>query len=90
MPEDEVAHARRDHVDQVSVGQVLARAWRPGAVLWAVHALRAGRKAHVPVLGPQAFANTGPLDLAGAPCPCTPPDTHQGALVSTICPTAAS
>jgi glyoxylase-like metal-dependent hydrolase (beta-lactamase superfamily II) len=32
MHDEEVPHTRRDHLDQVSEGQVLTQAWRPGAV----------------------------------------------------------
>ena len=65
----EVPHARRDFLDQVSVGKVAANAWRPGVVPWAVRALRNGGTAHVPVTEPQAFPADGPLDLPGAPVP---------------------
>ncbi|GEC02736.1 hypothetical protein SSP24_03910 [Streptomyces spinoverrucosus] len=69
MHQEEVPHARRDFLDQVSVGQVLAQAWRPGVLPWAVHALRAGGTTHVPVCEPQAFPAPGALDLPGAPVP---------------------
>ncbi|MFJ6073989.1 MBL fold metallo-hydrolase [Streptomyces sp. NPDC093065] len=73
MHEEEVAHARRDFLDQVSVGQVLARAWRPGVLPWAVHALRAGGTRPVPVHGPRPFPAPGALDLPGAPVPVHTP-----------------
>ncbi|MFD0021642.1 MBL fold metallo-hydrolase [Streptomyces sp. NPDC058382] len=75
---DEVPHARRDFLDQVSVGQVLTQAWRPGVLPWSVHALRAGGTAHVPVQEPRAFPTPGALDLPGAPVPVHTPGHTQG------------
>lgn len=69
MHAEEVPHARRDFLDQVSVGRVAANAWRPGVVPWAVRALRSGGTANVPVTEPRAFPADGPLDLPGAPVP---------------------
>lgn len=59
MHEQEVPPARREFLDQVSVGQVLANAWRRGVVPWAVHAIRSGGTAHVPVAVPSTRP-TGP------------------------------
>lgn len=87
MHEDEVPHARRDFLHQVSVGQVLARAWRPGVAPWALRALRAGGTAHLPVADPRAFPADGPLDLPGAPVPVHSPGTPAG--TAPICCRAA-
>ncbi|WP_331737594.1 MBL fold metallo-hydrolase [Streptomyces sp. NBC_00019] len=81
MHQEEVPHARRDFLDQVSVGQVLAQAWRPGVLPWAVHALRAGGTTHVPVCEPQAFPAAGALDLPGAPVPVHTPGHTKGHCV---------
>ncbi|MFI5998406.1 MBL fold metallo-hydrolase [Streptomyces sp. NPDC051362] len=78
MHHEEVPHARRDYLDQVSVGQVLAQAWRPGVIPWAVHALRAGGTTHVPVQHPQEFPPTEALDLPGAPVPIHTPGHTNG------------
>ncbi|KUN18392.1 MBL fold metallo-hydrolase [Streptomyces antibioticus] len=78
MHHEEVPHARRDFLDQVTVGQVLAQAWRPGVLPWAVHALRAGGTTHVPVCEPQAFPAAGALDLPGAPVPVHTPGHTKG------------
>ncbi|WP_320780539.1 MBL fold metallo-hydrolase [Streptomyces sp. CRN 30] len=78
MHEEEVPHARREFLHQVSVGQVLARAWRPGVLPWAVHALRAGGTAHVPVTEPLPFPAPGPLDLPGGPVPVHTPGHTAG------------
>ncbi|MEU3519869.1 MBL fold metallo-hydrolase [Streptomyces sp. NPDC006654] len=78
MHEKEVPHARRDFLSQVTLGQVLGQAWKPGVLQWAVHALRAGGKAHVPVAEPTAFPALGPLDLPGAPVPVFTPGHTEG------------
>jgi glyoxylase-like metal-dependent hydrolase (beta-lactamase superfamily II) len=78
MHEEEVPHARRDFLHQVSVGQVLGQAWRPGVAPWAVRALRAGGTAHIPVSGPRALALGGPLDLPGTPVPVPSPGHTLG------------
>lgn len=75
---EEVPHARRDFLDQVSVGKVAANAWRPGVVPWALRALRSGGTADVPVAEPQAFPADGPLDLPGAPIPLHTPGHTEG------------
>ncbi|MEU9383144.1 MBL fold metallo-hydrolase [Streptomyces sp. NPDC048279] len=64
LHEAEVPHARRDFLQQVSVGAVLKNAWRPGVVPWLVHVLRVGGTEQHPVTAPEAFPVTdGPLDL---------------------------
>ncbi|MFB7502796.1 MULTISPECIES: MBL fold metallo-hydrolase [Streptomyces] len=78
MHRDEVPHARRDFLDQVSAGQVLAEAWRPGVLRWAVSALRAGGTIHVPVHEPQAFPTPEALDLPGAAVPVHTPGHTKG------------
>ncbi|MDQ0809420.1 glyoxylase-like metal-dependent hydrolase (beta-lactamase superfamily II) [Streptomyces sp. B3I7] len=77
MHQEEVPHARRDFLHQVTIGQVLGQAWRRGVAPWALRALRVGGTAHIPVTGPRAFAVGGPLDLPGAPVPVhSPGHTH--------------
>ncbi|MEU6845439.1 MBL fold metallo-hydrolase [Streptomyces sp. NPDC046716] len=78
MHEQEIPHARRDYLHQVSAGQVLSQSWRPGVLPWAVHAIRAGGTAHVPVTEPSPFPGPGPLDLPGAPEPVHTPGHTKG------------
>ncbi|MFE6894419.1 MBL fold metallo-hydrolase [Streptomyces sp. NPDC057694] len=78
MHEKELAHARREYLHQVSAGQVLTQSWRPGVLPWAVHAIRAGGTAHVPVTEPSPFPAPGPLDLPGAPEPVHTPGHTEG------------
>ncbi|MER6716869.1 MBL fold metallo-hydrolase [Streptomyces sp. NPDC006386] len=74
----EVPHARREFLHQVSVGTVLANGWRPGVLPWAVHALRSGGTAHIPVTAPEAFPGEGALDLPGRPVPVHTPGHTDG------------
>jgi glyoxylase-like metal-dependent hydrolase (beta-lactamase superfamily II) len=78
LHEAEVPHARREFLHQVTIGQVLRNGWRPGVLPWAVHALRAGGTAHVPVAGPEPFPASGPLDLPGRPVPVHTPGHTRG------------
>ncbi|GEC06169.1 MBL fold metallo-hydrolase [Streptomyces spinoverrucosus] len=78
LHEAEVPHARREFLHQVSVGQVLRNGWRPGVLPWAVHAIRSGGTAHVPVTSPEPFPGTGPLDLPGRPVPVHTPGHTAG------------
>lgn len=80
--EAEVAHARREFLHQVTMGQVLRNGWRPGVLPWAVHALRVGGTAHNPVAEPEALPAAGePLDLPGRPVPVHTPGHTQGHTV---------
>ncbi|MEY9988826.1 glyoxylase-like metal-dependent hydrolase (beta-lactamase superfamily II) [Streptomyces sp. V4I8] len=74
----EVPHARREFLHQVNVGTVLKNGWRPGVLPWAVHAIRSGGTAHVPVTAPEAFPSAGPLDLPGRPVPVHTPGHTNG------------
>jgi glyoxylase-like metal-dependent hydrolase (beta-lactamase superfamily II) len=82
LHEAEVPHARRDFLQQVTVGEVLRNAWRPGVLPWMVHALRSGGTEQHPVTAPAAFPVTdGPLDLPGRPVPVHTPGHTDGHTV---------
>ncbi|MFH8221824.1 MBL fold metallo-hydrolase [Streptomyces sp. NPDC018057] len=81
LHEAEVPHARREFLHQVSVGTVLRNGWRPGVLPWAVHSLRAGGTAHLPVAAPEPFPAAGPLDLPGRPVPVHTPGHTRGHTV---------
>ncbi|SDD18369.1 hypothetical protein SAMN05216505_105402 [Streptomyces prasinopilosus] len=97
--EAEVPHARRDFLRQVTAGQALRDIRRPGVLPWALHVLRSGGTAHVPVAAPGPFPRSGPQDLPGRPVPVhTPGHTdghrvfrlpHLGAVVSGDAPVSA-
>lgn len=78
LHETEVPHARREFLHQVGVGTVLRNGWRPGVLPWAIHAIRSGGTAHVPVTSPEPFPSAGPLDLPGRPVPVHTPGHTDG------------
>ncbi|MGW1627100.1 MBL fold metallo-hydrolase [Streptomyces sp. NPDC002172] len=82
LHEAEVPHARREFLQQVSVGEVVKNAWRPGVVPWLVHVLRVGGTEQHPVKAPEAFpVADGPLDLPGRPVPVHTPGHTDGHTV---------
>ncbi|MFD5054550.1 MBL fold metallo-hydrolase [Streptomyces tendae] len=81
LHEAEVPHARRDYLQQVSVGTVLRNAWRPGVLPWMVHVLRTGGTEQHPVTAPAAFPADGALDLPGGPVPVHTPGHTDGHCV---------
>ncbi|MGW7567760.1 MBL fold metallo-hydrolase [Streptomyces tendae] len=81
LHEAEVPHARRDFLQQVSVGTVLRNAWRPGVLPWMVHVLRTGGTEQHPVTAPAAFPAAGALDLPGRPVPVHTPGHTDGHCV---------
>ncbi|WP_406481212.1 MBL fold metallo-hydrolase [Streptomyces sp. NBC_01615] len=81
LHEAEVPHARREFLHQVSVGQVMRQAWRPGVLPWAVHAIKSGGTADVRMTRPEAFPAEGPLDLPGRPVPVHTPGHTPGHCV---------
>jgi glyoxylase-like metal-dependent hydrolase (beta-lactamase superfamily II) len=81
LHEAEVPHARRDFLQQVSVGTMLRNAWRPGVLPWMAHVLRTGGTEHHPVTAPAPFPADGPLDLPGRPVPVHTPGHTDGHCV---------
>ncbi|MGI5227833.1 MBL fold metallo-hydrolase [Actinoallomurus sp. CA-142502] len=76
MHEEEVPHARREFLHQVSAGQIARNAWRPGVLPWAVRAVRSGGLTDVRVAAPEAFP--APLDVPGRPVPVHTPGHTAG------------
>ncbi|WP_393100202.1 MBL fold metallo-hydrolase [Streptomyces sp. LN325] len=81
LHEEELPHARREFLQQVSVGSVIRQAWRPGVLPWAVHAIRSGGTADVRMTRPESFPGEGPLDLPGRPVPVHTPGHTAGHCV---------
>jgi glyoxylase-like metal-dependent hydrolase (beta-lactamase superfamily II) len=75
MHPQEVPHARREFLHQVTPGQILLNSWRPGVVPWARRVLRSGGTAEVRVKRAEAF--TDAVDLPGHPVPVHTPG-HTG------------
>lgn len=78
MHEEEVPHARRDFLHQVTAGQVLLNGWRPGVLPWALRAVRSGGTKDVRVSEPRPFPAKGALDLPGGPVPIHTPGHTAG------------
>jgi glyoxylase-like metal-dependent hydrolase (beta-lactamase superfamily II) len=74
----EVPHAHREYLDQVTPLQVLANAWRPGVLPWALRAVRLGGSKATAVPHAQPFPDVGPLDLPGGPVPVPAPGHTAG------------
>ncbi|MGR3874818.1 MBL fold metallo-hydrolase [Streptomyces graminifolii] len=82
LHEAEVPHARREFLQQVTVGEVLKNLWRPGVLPWMVHTIRVGGTEQHPVAGAEAFPNPdAPLDLPGRPVPVHTPGHTSGHCV---------
>ncbi|MFJ8109399.1 MBL fold metallo-hydrolase [Streptomyces sp. NPDC096132] len=82
LHEAEVPHARREFLQQVTVGAILKNAWRPGVVPWLVHVLKVRGAEQHPVTSPEAFpVADGPLDLPGRPVPVHTPGHTDGHTV---------
>ncbi|GHF40184.1 glyoxylase-like metal-dependent hydrolase (beta-lactamase superfamily II) [Amycolatopsis bartoniae] len=65
----EVAHARRERLEQASPLDVLKQTVRPGGLGWAARIVRAGALTHPSVPFAQPFPAEGALDLPGHPVP---------------------
>jgi glyoxylase-like metal-dependent hydrolase (beta-lactamase superfamily II) len=65
----EVAHARREYLEQLSPGTVVANLWRPRVLPWALRVARAGASKDVAAPHAEPFPASGALDLPGSPVP---------------------
>lgn len=65
----EVAHARREYLEQLTPARLMRIIWRPGVLPWAMEVLRAGATRDVAAPHALPFPAAGPLDLPGAPVP---------------------
>lgn len=65
----EVAHARRDYLEQAGARDVVRNVFRAGMLPWALRAARAGALKDGAVRHAQPFPGVGPLDLPGRPVP---------------------
>jgi glyoxylase-like metal-dependent hydrolase (beta-lactamase superfamily II) len=65
----EVAHARRERIEQAGPADIAKVAWRPGVLPWAARVVRAGALRNDPIPHAAPFPSTGALDLPGRPVP---------------------
>jgi glyoxylase-like metal-dependent hydrolase (beta-lactamase superfamily II) len=77
----EVPHARREFLQQATIGDVVRNAWRPGVLPWAAHVIRVGGIEQHPVTAPEPFPGEGALDLPGRPVPVHTPGHTDGHCV---------
>ncbi|TWP36819.1 MBL fold metallo-hydrolase [Leekyejoonella antrihumi] len=74
----EVAHARRDYLEQLTPLRLTANLWRPGMIAWTSRIVRAGAMHDAPAPAAQAFDTDGPLDVPGRPVPVATPGHTSG------------
>lgn len=75
----EVAHAHRDHEEQISPAQMLRQCTRRSGIVWVAQTLKAvlpHARMSVPSAAPVAYGE--PLDLPGAPTPIATPGHTTG------------
>ncbi|MEO9137666.1 MAG: MBL fold metallo-hydrolase [Jatrophihabitans sp.] len=65
----EVSHARRDHLEQAGLRDVIKNLWRPGVLSWTARVARVGALKDVVIPHALPFPAEGPLDLPGRPTP---------------------
>lgn len=65
----EVAHARRDYLEQATGPDFLPMLHRHGVLPWLLRIARAGATRKLSIRDAQSFTAGGPLDLPGAPVP---------------------
>jgi glyoxylase-like metal-dependent hydrolase (beta-lactamase superfamily II) len=69
MDRDEVAHARREYLEQAGPLAVAKNVWRPGVLPWSVRVARVGALQKITAPQARPFPTSGPLDLPGRPAP---------------------
>lgn len=74
----EVAHARREYLEQLTPRELVTKLGRPGVLPWAVRVLRAGATRDVAAPHAEAFATGAKLDLPGSPVPVATPGHTSG------------
>jgi glyoxylase-like metal-dependent hydrolase (beta-lactamase superfamily II) len=74
----EVAHIRRDHLEQATPLQVLRNSYRPGVLPWSLRIMRAGAMKDVAFPDALPLTPGAPLDLPGRPVPVATPGHTSG------------
>lgn len=80
---DEVAHARREYLEQVSPAALMAKAWRPSWLKWSMEAVRKGALVHDGIPGTRALTDEIAATLPGRPV-ALPTPGHTGGHCSFI------
>ena len=90
---DEVGHAKREYLEQVSVFDVALRIWRPRWAVWTAHVVRSGGLIRDGIPIDTAADRRGGRRAAGPPDgPSSPRATPAGTarISSTVCWSAAT
>lgn len=74
----EVAHARRDYLEQAGERDVALRAWNPRVLAWSMRILALGATKEVRVPDGRPFGEAEPLDLPGRLAPVSTPGHTSG------------
>ncbi|WP_331370744.1 MBL fold metallo-hydrolase [Clavibacter michiganensis] len=74
----EASHVRREHLQQVTLRQVLRHAGQPGVLTWLLAAIQQGGLKEVGYSDVQAFAGDASLDIPGRPSPVDAPGHTEG------------
>lgn len=74
----EVAHARREYLEQAGPAEVARNILRPGVFTWSLRIMRVGAMQKVSVPHARPFPNVGALDLPGHPIPIPTPGHTSG------------
>ena len=74
----EVAHARRELLQQATPKDVLSQIWRPRVLPWALHIIRSGALGDARLDTASPFPNEGVLDVPGRPVPVATPGHTSG------------
>ena len=80
---DEVGHARRDYLQQVSPAALLAQAWRPAWLRWSLQAARLGGLVRDGIPGARALSDEVASALPGSPR-AIPTPGHTGGHCSYV------
>ena len=75
---DEVAHARREHLQQVSPVALAAQAWRPSWLRWSLQAARLGGLVRAGIPGAAALTAEVAVTLPGSPVAVPTPGHTDG------------
>ncbi|WP_205876195.1 MBL fold metallo-hydrolase [Mycobacterium camsae] len=75
---DEVGHAKREYLEQVAIGDLALRLWRPRWAAWTVHVVRSGGLIRDGIPTTQALTPAVAAGLPGHPQPVFSPGHTNG------------
>lgn len=75
---DEVGHAKREYLEQVAIGDLALRLWRPRWAVWTVHVVRSGGLIRAGIPTTQPLTPDVAVGLPGRPRPVFSPGHTNG------------